>query len=65
MSRPALFSEILQQVTAAQSLQECIGTVWDYRDYIEGLATPLREYLFDCIQDAVEQRGWMAPFNQP
>jgi hypothetical protein len=63
--RPVPFSEILQQVSAAQSMQECFDVIWDHKDYIETLATPLREYLFELVQDAVEQRGWMAPFNQP
>jgi hypothetical protein len=63
MNRPLLFSQILQEVTVAKSLRECFDVLWRYKDYIEALATPMREYLFELIQDAVEQRGWMAPFN--
>jgi hypothetical protein len=63
MSRPLPVSEILQQATAAQSMQECFDVIWSHKDYIETLATPIREYLFELIQDAVEQRGWMASLN--
>jgi hypothetical protein len=64
MSRPVDFSRILQEAATTQSMRECFDVVWQHREYIESLPTPMREYLFESIQDTVEQRGWMLPLSK-